>query len=56
MDIALICHKGPDIEAAWQRMRQSFDTDDRLKTTAIRSVARILELKRTYLERRRAST
>jgi beta-N-acetylhexosaminidase len=49
VDVALICHKGPDIEKAHEEMiRQMSDSDDlRLKSMA--SVARMLKLKHQYL-------
>lgn len=49
VDIALICHKGPDIQAAWERMHQTFSSDSHLHRMAAQSVARILHLKRSYL-------
>ena len=50
VDIALICHKGPDIEAAWERMRTKMDDDDALRRMGRRSVERIMRLKRSYLK------
>ena len=49
VDVALICHKGPDIESAHEEMirQMSASADLRLRGTA--SVARILKLKRQYL-------
>lgn len=49
VDVALICHKGPDIENAHQEMirQMSASADLRLRGTA--SVARVLKLKRQYL-------
>jgi beta-N-acetylhexosaminidase len=50
VDIALICHKGPDIEAAWERMRVKMDADADLRRMGRRSVERIMRLKRNYLK------
>lgn len=52
VDIALICHKGPDIEAAWERIRQTITEDNALRQKGQRSVERILRLKRAYLTSR----
>lgn len=49
VDVALICHKGPDIEAAWDRICQTLDRDSRLKAMGVHSLQRILRLKKTYL-------
>jgi len=49
VDIALICHKGPDIEAACHRIRQSLGHDVTLKQMGEQSAKRILRLKRDYL-------
>jgi beta-N-acetylhexosaminidase len=48
-DIALICHKGPDIEAACRRIRQSLADDVTLRQMGEQSAKRILRLKRDYL-------
>jgi beta-N-acetylhexosaminidase len=50
VDIALICHKGPDIEAAWEKIRRSFIEDAHLRRMGKRSVERILRLKHAYLK------
>jgi beta-N-acetylhexosaminidase len=50
VDIALICHKGPDIEAACEKIRQSIVDQATLRQMGQRSVERILRLKRTYLK------
>jgi beta-N-acetylhexosaminidase len=52
VDIALICHKGPDIEAACEKIRRSLVEKDHLRRMGEHSVARILRLKCTYLEGR----
>jgi beta-N-acetylhexosaminidase len=49
VDIALICHKGPDIEAAWRHIHKTLTGDAQLKAMGMRSLQRILELKKTYL-------
>jgi beta-N-acetylhexosaminidase len=49
VDIALICHKGPDIEAAWEKIRRSTTEDADLNDKGARSFRRILELKKSYL-------
>ncbi|MGD9309591.1 MAG: beta-N-acetylhexosaminidase [Desulfosarcina sp.] len=49
VDIALICHKGPDIQAACERMRQTIADKADLRKMGTLSVERILRLKRTYL-------
>jgi beta-N-acetylhexosaminidase len=50
VDIALICHKGPDIEAARERMREKMADDAALREMGRRSVERIMRLKRNYLK------
>lgn len=50
VDIALICHKGPDIEAARERMREKMADDAALLEMGRRSVERIMRLKRNYLK------
>ena len=49
VDIALICHKGPDIEAAWQTIHRAITGNDDLKDKGTQSFRRILELKKIYL-------
>ncbi len=51
VDIALICHKGPAIAAAWERIRRSIGQDAALRRMGQGSVARILRLKTAYLNR-----
>ena len=50
VDIALICHKGPDIERACEKIRRSLVDESHLRRMGQRSVERILRLKRTFLE------
>ena len=49
VDIALICHKGPDIEAAAQTIRRSLTDDPEIHRMGRRSIARIIGLKRAFL-------
>jgi len=49
VDIALICHKGPDIETACERIRRSLSDDATLLNQGMRSFERILKLKRRFL-------
>jgi beta-N-acetylhexosaminidase len=50
VDIALICHKGPDIETAWENIRRTLTDDSRFRQMGRRSVQRIVDLKRAYLK------
>jgi beta-N-acetylhexosaminidase len=50
VDIALICHKGPDIQAAYENIRRSMTDSNRLRAMGRQSVERILNLKRAYLK------
>jgi beta-N-acetylhexosaminidase len=50
VDIALICHKGPSIEAAWEKISSAIEADEKLKAMGQRSLERILRLKRIYLD------
>jgi beta-N-acetylhexosaminidase len=49
IDIALICHKGPDIEQAFEEILKYLTTDDKIRAQGIESVKRILMLKEKYL-------
>ncbi len=49
-DIALICHKGPNIETAWEQMIKEFSDDKKLKDRADASVKRIMALKKKYIQ------
>jgi beta-N-acetylhexosaminidase len=49
VDIALICHKGPDIETAFERIRAKIATDVRLRELGGRALGRIMRLKHAYL-------
>ena len=50
VDIALICHKGPDIELAFNSIRRAMETDAHLFGMGKRSVERIIALKQKFLE------
>jgi beta-N-acetylhexosaminidase len=50
IDIALICHKGPDIENAFEEILKSFSDSNRIKEKGLQSLRRIMELKRKYLK------
>jgi len=49
IDIALICHKGPDIEEAYQQIVKLLSDDSNLLSRAIESCDRILKTKNYYL-------
>lgn len=49
VDIALICHKGADIETAFQKIRTLISTDDTLYMKGVESSRRIESLKQRYL-------
>ena len=49
VDIALICHKGPDIQTAWEQIRSAIKQDEHLRAMGQRSLDRILRLKNAYL-------
>ena len=49
VDMALICHKGPDIEAAWHTLKETASGDDRLREKGIKSLGRIASLKRDFI-------
>jgi len=51
IDLILICHKGPDIEVAWEEIRKQMTDSQDMKTRAITSVKRILKLKQNYIQR-----
>jgi beta-N-acetylhexosaminidase len=50
IDIALICHKGPDIENAFQEILKSFSDSNRIKEKGSQALKRIMNLKRKYLK------
>jgi beta-N-acetylhexosaminidase len=49
IDMTLICHKGPNIEIAYNEILQRLNDFPELKTKGIESAKRIMELKRRYL-------
>ncbi|MGD8242167.1 MAG: glycoside hydrolase family 3 N-terminal domain-containing protein [Desulfobacterales bacterium] len=49
IDIALICHKGPDIEAAHKEMLARINADPAQREKTREAVARILALKKRFL-------
>jgi beta-N-acetylhexosaminidase len=50
IDIALICHKGPNIETAYEEFLQGITDSAGTKTKGIESVERIMKLKKKYLQ------
>lgn len=50
VDIALLCHKGPDIEKAYKLILNSIRSNDELKSGCLVSVDRILALKQNYIQ------
>jgi len=50
IDMALICHKGPDIDVAWQEIIKRLNEDERLYLKGQISVERILRYKKKYLQ------
>ncbi len=49
IDIALICHKGPDIQSAYEEMVARIQADSGAREKTVESVARILALKERFL-------
>jgi beta-N-acetylhexosaminidase len=50
IDLALICHKGPNIEIAYKEFLQGIRDSADLKAKGIESVKRIMALKEKYLK------
>jgi beta-N-acetylhexosaminidase len=50
IDIVLICHKGPDIEHAFQEILKICDDSHLIKAKGEGSIRRIMRLKRQYLK------
>jgi beta-N-acetylhexosaminidase len=50
IDVALICHKGPNIETAYEELLQGITDSAGTKTKGIESVERIMKLKKKYLQ------
>jgi beta-N-acetylhexosaminidase len=49
IDLALICHKGPNIEHAFKEILKALQGDRNTKAKALESAQRIMNLKRKYL-------
>lgn len=49
IDIALICHQGPNIENAFEEILKSFSDASKIKEKGTESLKRIMKLKRKYL-------
>ena len=49
IDIALICHKGPDIDIAFKEITQQIEKDKSLYNACEKSIQRILKYKKQYL-------
>ena len=49
IDLALICHKGPNIEIAYEELLQEIMDSADMKAKGIESVERIMKLKKKYL-------
>jgi len=50
IDMTLICHKGPDIDVAWQEIMKYLTEDENLYLKGQKSVKRILRYKKKYLQ------
>jgi beta-N-acetylhexosaminidase len=49
IDLALICHEGPNIEIAYKELMQGMMDSADIKAKGIESVKRIMKLKKKYL-------
>ena len=49
IDLALICHKGPNIEFAYESILKEITDSPEMKARGMKSVERIMHLKREYL-------
>lgn len=49
VDLALICHQGPDIEGAFHALVREIQSSDTAREHAAQSLARIMTLKNTFL-------
>ncbi len=49
IDLALICHKGPDIESAFQDILRRQQDSEEMRVRGMKSIRRIMALKRDYL-------
>jgi beta-N-acetylhexosaminidase len=50
IDVALICHKGPNIEIAFEEVLKNLTDSTEIKAKGLESGQRIMKLKRRYLE------
>jgi beta-N-acetylhexosaminidase len=50
IDIALICHTGPNIETCFEKIKKALTDSAEMKKRGKASVERIMQLKRAYLE------
>jgi beta-N-acetylhexosaminidase len=53
IDLALICHQGPNIEIAYKELLQGIMDSADMKAKGIESVERIMKLKKKYISRNR---
>jgi beta-N-acetylhexosaminidase len=49
IDLALICHRSPDIEAAFDQILSSIQSDQAVRQGGEKSVSRVLAMKRRYI-------
>jgi beta-N-acetylhexosaminidase len=49
VDIALICHKGPDIQTASDEINKRYESDNTLRQNGLNSIGRILACKEKYI-------
>jgi beta-N-acetylhexosaminidase len=49
VDLALICHRSPNIEAAHEQILDAIRSSDRIRRAGEQSVARVLALKKRYI-------
>jgi beta-N-acetylhexosaminidase len=49
IDLALICHKGPNIEIAYAEILNGIMESDMMKAKGLESAVRIMKLKNRYL-------
>jgi beta-N-acetylhexosaminidase len=50
IDMALVCHKGPNIEIAYQEILDGLRRSGDIRASGMASVKRIMALKRAYLD------
>ena len=51
IDLTMVCHRGPARQAAAETFRALITSDESVRRASLRSVSRVLELKRKYLPR-----